>query len=128
MNFVSWLHLSNINAGDIRELKAQTSSLWDWEDSAPARGGRRGMKLWASLVLAAGFSSWLLLVFGGSEVRPGRWEALTQGFGLEFSLSNTRKQPVLGVPMGWGTGLKAPAMGKSLPEPPSTLQLNPSTA
>lgn len=40
MNFVSSLHLSNINAGDIRELKAQTSGLWSWEDSAPARGGK----------------------------------------------------------------------------------------
>lgn len=36
MNFVSSLHLS----GDIRELKAQTSGLWGWEDSAPARGGK----------------------------------------------------------------------------------------
>lgn len=86
------------------------------------------MKLWAPPVLAPGFSSCLLLVLGGSEVRPGRWEALTQGFGPEFSLSNTRNQPVLGVPTGWGTGLKAPAMGKSLPKAPSTLQLNPCTA
>lgn len=58
MNFVSSLHLSNINAGDIRELEAQTSGLWDWEDSAPARAGKREVSLWASLALAPGLSSW----------------------------------------------------------------------
>lgn len=42
----------------------------------------------------------IVLNFGHWEMRPGRWEALTQGFGPELSLSNTRNQPVLGVPMG----------------------------
>lgn len=121
MNFASSLHLSNINAGDIRELKAQASGLWDWEDSAPAQGGKRGTNLWASLARAPGCrgcpKTSILLIFGCLEVRPGRWEALTQGFGLELSLSNTQNQPGLGVPVGrWmGSRAESPSDGKSPP-------------
>lgn len=68
--------------------------------------------------LAPGFSSWdeasILLILGYLETRPGRWEALTQGFGPELSLSNTRNRPVLGVPAGrWmGNGAESLSDGK----------------
>lgn len=58
-----------------------------------------------------------MLNFGYSEIRPGQWEALTQGFGPELSLSNTQDQAVLGVPTAcWmGNRAESPSNGKFPP-------------